>query len=426
MRKPVADAVKMVKAGHHVGFIGLHHCHSGSGCPHCTPLKRAEDAALVSALVEHHGSHRTYMLSLTTRHAADRSGEAPVYHELGPTYEGQVEAYRRMTKGKPWERFCKKWGLAWTIRAADHRHSWANGHHPHFHVLLMLGRSLTDVEFAEVSAWISERWSRMVVKMLGEAARPSDEPRYDREGVFIGSVGCTITECRNADYITKLGLELTLDETKDGKNGSRSPWQIAWDLAERQDPRDGRLWQEYVAATKGKQLVRFSGKGRAFAKELLEKAEEEKQKTEDAERQVEGAEDAEEEVTIAKPTWYEVRDLHGGTRVGGDAWDARARLREAARKAEAGTTQAAVDAEIAALQVEFAGHVSFVRAERQRQADADAAALQRLQEEFYRRQAETAARRARESREWVLRHRLAGRVPEAELEAWLARQRRVS
>jgi hypothetical protein len=418
--------VTWIRRGKSVFLSGVCTCGSGSACPHCTPLKRAEEAELVSALVQHHGQRRTYLFSPTTGHRADRSGEQVVYQELLPMVEGQNEAWRRMTKGDPWEHFCEKWGLTWMIRALDHRHSWVHGHHPHLHVLLAFGWTLTVAELAEVHAWLAARWTRMVVRVMGEDARPSAELRFNKEGAFIGSVGCTLTDCLNEQYVSKLGLELTLDESKVGKNGSRSPWQIYRDLAEFQRPEDGALWQQYARAMKGKQLVRFSGDWRAFATELVGKAKEEEQKREDAERQADGAEAGEETFDTAGPIWDEIRDLHGGTRRGKDAWSALARCKAAARNAPPGGAEAAVNAEIALLRVECAGQIAFLAAERQRQEEARAAELRREQEAHARRQAELAAQRtterAAEAQDWRLRHRsILDALPWQEREAWLVR-----
>jgi hypothetical protein len=414
-RVRVKPEVTGVKSGHAVSLGGLAHCDSSWGCPHCTPLKRADDAEEVSALVEDWGQQRVYMASFTSRHR---------HHELRPTYEGQADAWNRVARGRPWRRFVEKWGGEYIVRAADFMYGDENGWHPHLHVLLFIDHPLTDAERAEFDGFLAERWERMVVAALGEAARPSREH------------GCVVTECRDAKYLAKLGLEtivdtrkigleLTLDVTKRGKLGSRSPWQIAWDLGEYRRAEDGRLWRDFTTSMKGKQLLTWSNGAHAKARELVARAKEaeEAMESEDAERQVDDSEAGEEEFTIAGETWDVVRGLHGGTRTSRDAWSARGRIVEAARGAGPGDAQVAVDGVLSALHAEHPAEIAFIRAERRRQVEAREAELQRERDEFARRRAEAETQRAVDSQAWELRHRLEGAVPDAELEPWLARMR---
>jgi hypothetical protein len=383
-------------------------------------MKRAEDAEEVSALVEHWGRQRVYMVSLTSRHR---------HHALRPTYEGQSDAWNRVAHGRPWRRFAEKWGVEYIVRAADFMYG-ENGWHPHLHVLLFIDHPLTDAERVEFDGFLADRWERMVVSALGAKARPTAEH------------GCVVTECRDAKYLTKLGLEtiadtrkigleLTLDVTKRGKLGSRSPWQIAWDAAEYQRSEDGRLWVDFTTSMKGKQLLTWSDGAHELARELVQRSkkavEVEVEVPEDAEHQIEsGAAPGEESFAIPGETWDVVRDLHGGTRAGGDAWSARGRIVEEARDAVPGDAQGAVDRVIAALHAEHPGQIAFIRAERQRREEARAAEQRREQEAHARRQAEQAAQRAAErvaeAEDWRLRHRsILDALPWREREAWLTK-----
>ena len=61
-----------------------------------------------------------------------------------------------------------------------------------------------------------------------------------------------------AEYVSKLGLELAGVATKQGRGGSRSPWQIATDASETRDATNVALWRDYCAGMKGARQLTWS------------------------------------------------------------------------------------------------------------------------------------------------------------------------
>lgn len=210
-------------------FGGLCTCASVWACPVCSAIIRSRRAEEVRKAVEAHGVDRTMMLSLTVRHGLG--------HQLKTVRKGVAGSYRRLTRGAPWKRFRREYGLTGVIRGLDLTHGPANGWHPHIHALLLFDARLLELQMREARHWIAERWAACVARELGEEHRPDLEH------------GTDLRPCHNAEYLAKLGLELTSPgRSKRGKGNQRTPMQVAYDLADRQDPRDIELWRDYCDA----------------------------------------------------------------------------------------------------------------------------------------------------------------------------------
>ncbi len=108
-----------------------------------------------------------------------------------------------------------------------------------------MGRPGSDMDLA---ADLRERWTYMVDKHTDRTA--------------LGRVGCDVipisSEGGIATYLNKIHYELTRGDLKKGRWGSRSAWQIGTDAAETGNASDIRAWKEYVAATKGRRMLRVS------------------------------------------------------------------------------------------------------------------------------------------------------------------------
>jgi len=276
-------------------FGGLSTCASVWACPVCSAIIRSRRAEEVRQAVEAHGPKRTLMLSLTVRHGLG--------HDLKTVRQGVAGAFRRLARGAPWKRFVRDYGLDGSIRGLDLTHGPVNGWHPHIHALLFFDAPLTELQLREARRWLAERWAACVVRELGEEHRPDLEH------------GTDLRPCRIAEYLTKLGLELTSPgRTKRGKGNQRTPMQIAYDFAERRDERDAELWRDYCDAMFGAKMLTWS-RGLRKRLGLGEEATDEEL--------VEEQEAAAEVVLLIEGReWDELRDVPGG----------RARVLEAAER----------------------------------------------------------------------------------------------
>ena len=130
---------------------------------------------------------------------------------------------------------------------------------------------------------------------MGEEHRPSAEH------------GLVVTEAHKSDYQIKFGfrpdtrgLELTdAAHAKRGKRGSRTPLQIAYDLAVHKRPEDALLWMDYCDAMKGARMMSWSGDIEVEEPTMQEAADEL------------GESKAEKLMDIDTETWERVRDIRG-------------------------------------------------------------------------------------------------------------------
>lgn len=265
-------------------FRGVHTCGSVWECPVCRSKICAQRTKEVAHVVrDWHGEGRALMLTATIRH-----GDGDPLDELAA---GVSKAWRAFRRGAPMKRFAKRLGLRGSIRALEVTHG-PNGWHPHIHAVWLFdeqpsgfinrrqrawarrkGQHAAHVRAwakarpewtwrDEAAEWLQERWANMVARHMGERFRP----RADE-------VGLRIAPALKADYIAKLGLELTDPGVKHGKPGHKSPWGIAQAWADTGEPRWAALWREYCQGMVGKRHLTWS-RGLKAAAGLEERSDE--------------------------------------------------------------------------------------------------------------------------------------------------------
>ncbi|MCA1775396.1 MAG: hypothetical protein LC676_07230 [Loktanella sp.] len=116
------------------------------------------------------------------------------------------------------------------------------GWHPHLHTILFL-RGDPDAAEKAVEGLRAE-WSRA----LSYEGLTGNEHAWQVQPATAAG-----------EYVAKFGAgeELTLGEKKEGRNGSRSPWQLLADARDG-DGQAARLFQEYAVAFKGKRQLIWS------------------------------------------------------------------------------------------------------------------------------------------------------------------------
>jgi len=219
----------------------------------CALQIRAERAEELKFAVERWGPDNVALLSLTVRTRARRRsarGATRRRRQLSP-----------IINGKPWERFCEKYGLQHHVRSIEVTHG-GHGWHPHLHVLFFLEVKLTEDEQAEAAAWLQQRWERCVRRALGADFVPNEH-------------GVDLRESKRADYLAKFSLELTDPGTKRARGKNRTPLQIAAAAATGRRQADETLWVTYCSGMRGAKMLTWS-RGLREAVDLdLEEADEE-------------------------------------------------------------------------------------------------------------------------------------------------------
>ena len=186
------------------GYGGLMKCGNVWACPVCSrKISEQRRDELTRAVDTARGrGDRVVMLTLTHSHGLD--------DDFVQSRKTMVKAYSRLTSGRWWKEMTEYFSIYGRIRALEVTHSYKNGWHIHFHVLLFLNDTDHDIDYMESN--IKGRWSGILNRIGGFAS-------HER--------GATITENQSdiATYVTKFGTEYT----EIGK--TESPWTEAHELA---------------------------------------------------------------------------------------------------------------------------------------------------------------------------------------------------
>jgi len=281
-RVRIADDVEISKRDGRAHYHGLMRCGLAWECPVCQVALRTARAAEVLTAVRWHtltcGVECAALLTLTVRHGFGS--------DLGALRSGVAKAWRRVQAGKAW----RDWkaydvGFVGSIRALEVTHG-ENGWHPHLHIVLLTSRPLSDAD----RGWLSRRWQRAVLRSLGPDHVPDDLH------------GCDLRPCHAADYLQKLGLEVSPPEKAARGELHRTPLQLLTALAYDGDLDALKLYQTYVKGMKRARMLTWSVKLKRDAG-VLDRTDEEI---------VEGADEPEEHVvTIKGEAWDELRDVPG-------------------------------------------------------------------------------------------------------------------
>lgn len=279
-RVRIAPCVEISKRDGRAHPHGVMRCGLAWECPVCQLALRTARAAEVLTVVQWHTS--TYdvesaaLLTLTVRHGLG--------NDLSALRSGIVDAYRYLQGGRAWPEWKASVGFVGSIKALEVTHG-ENGWHPHLHIVLLTERPLSNQD----RAWLSERWQRAVLRALGPDHVPDD------------AHGCDLRPCHAADYLVKLGLEVSPPD-KAGRGDHRTPLQLLMAFACDGDLNALALYQAYAVGMKGaKMLTWTAGLKRAAGVD---------DRTDEA--IVEGEDAPEEHVaTIKGEAWDALRDISG-------------------------------------------------------------------------------------------------------------------
>lgn len=244
-------------------FGGLSYCGNVWQCPCCASaiaFQRSREVYHAMAENAKRGGQAVF-LTLTQPH---RSKDA-----LKPLIERQQSAVSKCFANGSIKRFLKSHGYLGQIRAFEITHGDLNGWHPHLHIILLFdGISINKAEnIEEMRSLFYKFWSQWIVSQGG--LMPSFE-----HGVDVRLPRRGDTE-EIAAYIAKWGMEVTATHTKEGKNGSRTPFQILDDIAHGDyDWKEVNLLREYADATHKRRRI-FWSKGLKNLFDVEEKTDEE-------------------------------------------------------------------------------------------------------------------------------------------------------
>ena len=245
-----SDGTVGVRAnGESVGYAGLHTCGSVWACPVCNAkiqsVRRLE-VGVALASVHANGGGAAFGAITVRHHAGQR---------LGGLLDALTYGIARIGQDKTVRRLRVEMGYVGSMQALEFTIG-RNGWHPHRHPLPIFDRpcdpdQLIELHFAQLRAFAA-----------GVEARGYESP------TALGNVLKPI-ELGDADtlsdYFTKstytadgVAWEATSTQTKKGRAGGRTPWQLLDSVRINGDADDLELWNEYELATKGKRALTFS------------------------------------------------------------------------------------------------------------------------------------------------------------------------
>lgn len=216
----------------HAHASGLMACGSIWACPTCSARIRARrELELEAALREHCSSGgRISMITLTMRHTKDQ--------RLADLIDSLNDAWRRTQRHRRFRRHLAPL-LTGTVATLEVTLG-ENGWHPHLHVLLLEGCDTNPTAVQAAAEHLRALWSR------------NANARSDRWTLAYGFKHTAFghDSARAARYVTKIAKELTLADTKSG----RDPFT----LLDNHDASNTALFIEYATATHGRQCHRWS------------------------------------------------------------------------------------------------------------------------------------------------------------------------
>ena len=172
---------------------------------------------------------------------------------LAPLLVLLADGFRAVISGRPWRRVRDELGIAGTIRSIEVTHG-DHGWHPHAHTLVFVRGELDAAGLTRLTLYARQRWARWIT---GQGYRLP----HQTHGVDVGI-------CRSAEeagnYVSKTqdgrstGNEMARGDMKQGRNGSRTPFEILDDFRWTADLEDLALWHEYETATKGHKAITWS------------------------------------------------------------------------------------------------------------------------------------------------------------------------
>ena len=250
LRLPRAQHVEVWKNPHGAHYGGLCVCGSIWQCPMCaakvSERRRVELSEAVKRWMvgddqaQRPGGH-VLLVTFTLRHKAGQS-----YKMLVDTLN---EAYKQVQQGAGWKGIKQRHGIVGTVRAFEPTHG-RNGWHPHLHVLFFVA---PGIDLGKFTFDIKARWLRVVERLGGDATW--------EHGVDVQSASSEI-----ADYVAKFGREpkwtvaheVAKAPSKRGRVGGRTPIELLYDYAFKQDKKAGELWRLYAMTMSGRRQLTWS------------------------------------------------------------------------------------------------------------------------------------------------------------------------
>lgn len=232
------------------GFAGIERCGSIWCCPACSAVIRAGRAREIEQAVKYHqetGGSVLFFTGTQRHHGGD---------QLAVTLDVVLEAWRKLTAGRPWKRIKEKHQVSGYIRSIEVTLG-ANSWHPHAHVLLFLDADINADQVEELRPTLYELWARAVERAGGKppTERGLDLQKLDDDGKLLAKY---LAKVQDEKQGWSVGAEMTRADVKQGRGGSITPFQLLDDHPDYDEQERARLWREFYLVSKGRRAVTWS------------------------------------------------------------------------------------------------------------------------------------------------------------------------
>lgn len=225
-------AIRVSKnGGGNAKAVGLNRCLNTTTCPRCSHMlgvKRAKEIDSVAVPLMEAGGDG-FMLTLTIPHLRKDK-----FNDLRKIINKCWHSLMRQRFGKKLASYCNDNQACW-VRSFDY--TWTlNGHHMHFHNLLLTDQKLSDVEVIELQMMVEDCWVKLLRKFgdkIGSVDAIKLERVYDVSGVS-----------KYNNKISSTAFEIaSRGTTKHSYSNSMNVWELiaAIELARKEEDDDRYL-----------------------------------------------------------------------------------------------------------------------------------------------------------------------------------------
>lgn len=234
-------------------FSGLERCASIWACPVCSAVIRAERATDIQSAVEKWQTDENHLVfvTLTMRHKRT--------DKLAVTLNAALKAWSKVTSGRAWLNFKNQFGVQGFVRAVEVTLG-ENGWHPHIHALLFTNKPMTADDQEALSSALFDRWVKYVTSLGGgmpSKLRGIDVRPATKDGKVVAQYLSKVQE-KNLKPDQGIGKEMARFDFKTGRGLSMTPFELLDGSDNDENFIIMKLWNEYVAATKGRRAITWS------------------------------------------------------------------------------------------------------------------------------------------------------------------------
>lgn len=237
---PGRDGVKLTASPGKASFSGVMVCGSVWVCPVCASKISTRRREELREGIARSGLYPC-MITLTIQHNRES--------DLKTLVKDLSAALRFAKSGRRWKKLCERWQLVGTVGSFEPTFSFANGHHPHNHNMILSSLGADEINTPEFRAELQEHFAQTYSAYL------------EKRGYLINDHTVDITTNKRdvEGYLTKWSLEfeVTSQTSKEGKAGHYSMFQLLH-LITQGETQYIPAWLEYARVFKGRHQLHWS------------------------------------------------------------------------------------------------------------------------------------------------------------------------